>query len=177
MTFSASWVKWAEFSHSSDQSEAPDGDAPEQPPGWGGPAPLKQAPRARRPISARDPDAPPCLRSRAAMQLSAQESRRALFFFFCVLLRSCHTYKNDATERLFTHAGAPVPLMELQSNASLNRARAGGRGAGGSAHDRAGKLDSSVGAKDPLWSKMICWDADHERVISLRERKRAGPPK
>ncbi|XP_004078458.1 sclerostin domain-containing protein 1 [Oryzias latipes] len=104
------------------------------------------------------------------MQLSAQESRRALFFF-CVLLRSCHTYKNDATERLFTHAGAPVPVTELQSNASLNRARAGGRGAGGSAHDRAER--SHVGCRELRSTKYIS-DGHCTSINPIKELVCAG---
>ncbi|RVE63144.1 hypothetical protein OJAV_G00164770 [Oryzias javanicus] len=48
---------------------------------------------------------------------------------------------------------APAPELELQSNASLNRARAGGRGAGGSAHERAER--SQVGCRELRSTKYI----------------------
>ncbi|MEQ2193865.1 hypothetical protein XENOCAPTIV_016450 [Xenoophorus captivus] len=73
------------------------------------------------------------------MHLRAHASCRSLLLL-CILLRSCQAVKNDATERMFSHV-SPAPVAELQSNASLNRARSGGRGQGGgaTAHERVGE--------------------------------------
>lgn len=64
----------------------------------------------------------------ATMRLSAHEPCRALLLLL-VLLRTCRAFTNDATELLLPHVSPPVP--EPSSNASLNRARSGGRAAGG----------------------------------------------
>lgn len=73
------------------------------------------------------------------MHLGAYESCHSLVVL-CILLRSCQAFKNDATELLFSHVSAPVP--EVQSNMTLNRARNGGREAGGAAHERGGEWRS-----------------------------------
>lgn len=77
------------------------------------------------------------------MHLSAHEWGQALVLL-CILLRSCQTFTNDATELLFTHVNAPVP--EAQSNVSLNRARSGGRAAAAAAHERGGKRSGGCSA-------------------------------
>lgn len=64
-----------------------------------------------------------------------------LVFLFCILVRSCQAFKNDATEIIYSHVGTPV--QDAPSNASLNRARNGGRGAGNTAgNDRVGEYCS-----------------------------------
>ena len=84
------------------------------------------------------------------MHLSAQESCHSLVLL-CILLRSCQAIKNDATELLFPHssasagASASSPAPEAQSNVSLNRARTGGRGAGGAAQERGGEWVGGAG--------------------------------
>lgn len=70
------------------------------------------------------------------MRLSAYESCHSLVLL-CLLVRSCQAFKNDATEVLFPQGSASAP--EVQSNVSLNRARSGGRGAGGAERDRGGE--------------------------------------
>ncbi|TNN27302.1 Sclerostin domain-containing protein 1 [Liparis tanakae] len=73
------------------------------------------------------------------MHLSACDSCQSLVLL-CVLLRSCQAFRNDATELLFSRVTAPQPVPpEVQSNVTLNRARTGGRGATGGAHDRGGE--------------------------------------
>lgn len=76
----------------------------------------------------------------ANMHLSACKSCH-LVFLFCILVRSCQAFKNDATEILYSHVGTPV--QDARSNVSLNRARNGGRGAGNTAgNDRVGEYCS-----------------------------------
>lgn len=75
----------------------------------------------------------------AIMHLSAWESCH-MVFLFCILLRNCQAFKNDATEILYSHVS--TPLQDAPSNVSLNRARNGGRGAGNTAHERAGEYFS-----------------------------------
>jgi len=48
-----------------------------------------------------------------------------LLFLLCFLMKSCHAFKNDATEELYGHMVASP--HETPNNASLNRARNGGR--------------------------------------------------
>lgn len=67
------------------------------------------------------------------MYINAPESCN-LMFLFCFLIRSGLTLKNDATEIFYSHVVSPVEDSSTQSNASLNRARTGGRGF--TAHDR-----------------------------------------
>uniref|UniRef100_A0A3Q3VQQ1 Sclerostin domain-containing protein 1 n=1 Tax=Mola mola TaxID=94237 RepID=A0A3Q3VQQ1_MOLML len=84
------------------------------------------------------------------MHLSAYESCHSLLVL-CILLRSCQAFKNDATELLFSRVSAPVP--ELQSNVTLNRARNGGRGAGGATLDRGER--SQIGCRELRSTKYI----------------------
>lgn len=80
------------------------------------------------------------------MQVRAHESCRSLIFILAfILLRSCQAVKNDATERMFSHV-SDAPVAESQSNASLNRARTGGRGQGSGAaqNERGGELTGGV---------------------------------
>lgn len=72
------------------------------------------------------------------MHLSACESCHYLLVL-CVLLRSCRAFRNDATELLYSRVTEPPAPPEVQSNVTLNRARNGGRGAAGGAHDRGGE--------------------------------------
>lgn len=55
-----------------------------------------------------------------------------------MLLKSCQTFKNDATEMLYSHV--PNPVEETPSNISLNRAINGGRSLGNTAQERSGEL-------------------------------------
>ncbi|XP_042632767.1 sclerostin domain-containing protein 1b isoform X1 [Cyprinus carpio] len=48
-----------------------------------------------------------------------------LLFLLCFLIKSCHAFKNDATEEFNGHMGASP--HQTPNNASLNRARNGGR--------------------------------------------------
>ncbi|XP_020513504.1 sclerostin domain-containing protein 1a [Labrus bergylta] len=84
------------------------------------------------------------------MHLSAYESCHSLVVLF-ILLRSCQALKNDATELLFSHVSAPAP--EVQSNATLNRARNGGRGASSGAHEREER--SQIGCRELRSTKYI----------------------
>ncbi|XP_047454948.1 sclerostin domain-containing protein 1a [Mugil cephalus] len=104
------------------------------------------------------------------MHLNAHESCHCLFLF-CILLRSCQAFKNDATELLFSQANAPV--QEVQSNVSLNRARTGGRGAGGSgaANDR--HEQSQVGCRELRSTKYIS-DGHCTSINSIKELVCAG---
>jgi len=65
------------------------------------------------------------------MYINAPESCNFMFLF-CFFIRSGLTLKNDATEIFYSHVVSPVE--DTQSNASLNRARTGGRGF--AAHER-----------------------------------------
>lgn len=65
------------------------------------------------------------------MHINAPESCNFMFLF-CFLIKSGLTLKNDATEIFYSHVVSPVE--DTQSNASLNRARTGGRGF--TAHER-----------------------------------------
>ncbi|XP_026226149.1 sclerostin domain-containing protein 1a [Anabas testudineus] len=84
------------------------------------------------------------------MHLSAYESCHSLVIL-CILVKSCQAFKNDATEVLFSHGSAPVP--EVQSNVSLNRARTGGRGAGGAEHHRGER--NQIGCRELRSTKYI----------------------
>uniref|UniRef100_A0A4W4E6T5 Sclerostin domain-containing protein 1 n=1 Tax=Electrophorus electricus TaxID=8005 RepID=A0A4W4E6T5_ELEEL len=59
------------------------------------------------------------------MHVNAPESCN-LLLLFCFLLRNSLALKNDATEMLYSHVADPVE--DAPGNASLNRARSGGRG-------------------------------------------------
>ncbi len=58
-----------------------------------------------------------------AMPLNTCEYQ--LLFLLCFLIKSCHAFKNDATEVFHGHM-ATSP-HQTPNNASLNRARNGGR--------------------------------------------------
>ncbi|XP_043114948.1 sclerostin domain-containing protein 1a isoform X1 [Puntigrus tetrazona] len=75
------------------------------------------------------PQAVGCLTSN--MYINAPESCNFMFLF-CFLIKSGLTLKNDATEIFYSHVVGPV--QDAQSNASLNRARSGGRAF--AAHER-----------------------------------------
>ncbi|XP_005739305.1 sclerostin domain-containing protein 1a [Pundamilia nyererei] len=102
------------------------------------------------------------------MHLSAHESCHSLFLF-CILLRSCQAFKNDATELLFSHVSAPVP--EVQSNVSMNRPRTGGRGAGSAAHDRSEQ--SQIGCRELRSTKYIS-DGHCTSINPIKELVCAG---
>ncbi|AWP15694.1 putative sclerostin domain-containing protein 1-like [Scophthalmus maximus] len=102
------------------------------------------------------------------MHLSAHESCHSLVLF-CILLRSCQAFKNDATELMSSHVTAPVP--EVHSNVSLNRARTGGRGAGGAAHDRGDQ--SQVGCRELRSTKYIS-DGHCTSINPIKELVCAG---
>ncbi|XP_029928427.1 sclerostin domain-containing protein 1a isoform X2 [Myripristis murdjan] len=102
------------------------------------------------------------------MHLGAHESCHALFLF-SILLRSCQAFKNDATEMLYSHVSAPV--QEAQSNVSLNRARNGGRVAGGAAHDRAER--GQIGCRELRSTKYIS-DGQCTSISPIKELVCAG---
>ncbi|XP_069576804.1 sclerostin domain-containing protein 1a [Brachyistius frenatus] len=106
------------------------------------------------------------------MHLGARDSCHSLLLV-CVLLRSCQTFKNDATELLFSHVSAPVPapVPEVQSNVSLNRARTGGRGAGGATHDRGER--SQIGCRELRSTKYIS-DGHCTSINPIKELVCAG---
>uniref|UniRef100_A0A1A8F512 Sclerostin domain-containing protein 1 n=2 Tax=Nothobranchius korthausae TaxID=1143690 RepID=A0A1A8F512_9TELE len=101
------------------------------------------------------------------MHLRAHEPCRSLFLF-CVLLRSCHAFKNDATE-LLSRVSMPVP--EVQSNASLNRARTGGKDAGGSTRDTGDR--SQIGCRELRSTKYIS-DGHCTSINPIKELVCAG---
>ncbi|XP_056613303.1 sclerostin domain-containing protein 1a [Triplophysa dalaica] len=82
------------------------------------------------------------------MHFNAPESCNFMFLF-CFLLRSGLTLKNDATEMFYSHVVSPVE--DAQSNASLNRARTGGRGF--TAHERGERVP--VGCRELRSTKYI----------------------
>ncbi|CAJ1062915.1 sclerostin domain-containing protein 1a [Xyrichtys novacula] len=84
------------------------------------------------------------------MHLSAYDACHSLLVLF-ILVRSCQSLKNDATELLFSHVSVPVP--EIQSNVTLNRARNGGRGASSAAHERGER--SQIGCRELRSTKYI----------------------
>ncbi|XP_029959144.1 sclerostin domain-containing protein 1a [Salarias fasciatus] len=102
------------------------------------------------------------------MHLITHESCHSLFLL-CILLRSCQTFKNDATELLFSHTSVPVP--EVQSNVSLNRARTGGRGASGAAHERSDR--SQIGCRELRSTKYIS-DGHCTSINPIKELVCAG---
>lgn len=147
----------------SDQSEPPNRTAPER-------LPVREADRLHKsgrlspctassisalpvgPTSTTTPRVEETSSPAASMHLGAYESCHSLVVL-CILLRSCQAFKNDATELLFSHVSAPV-VAEVQSNVTLNRARNGGRGAGGAeAADAAngGGGECGVTAESLVW--------------------------
>ncbi|XP_037532624.1 sclerostin domain-containing protein 1a [Nematolebias whitei] len=103
------------------------------------------------------------------MRLSAHEPCQSIFLL-CILLRSCQAFTNDATELLFPHASPPVP--EPLSNASLNRARSGGRAAGGGgAQDRSDR--SQIGCRELRSTKYIS-DGHCTSINPIKELVCAG---
>ncbi|XP_076006381.1 sclerostin domain-containing protein 1a [Genypterus blacodes] len=104
------------------------------------------------------------------MHLSASESCQCLLLL-CVVLRSCQAFKNDATELLFSHVNAPAPEPEPQGNVSLNRARSGGRGAAGAAHDRGER--SQIGCRELRSTKYIS-DGHCTSINPIKELVCAG---
>ncbi|KAM4581414.1 sclerostin domain-containing protein 1a [Odontesthes bonariensis] len=102
------------------------------------------------------------------MRLNTRESCHSLFLF-CILLRSCQAFKNDATEQLFSHVSEPV--QEVQSNVSLNRARSGGRGAGNAAQDRGER--SQIGCRELRSTKYIS-DGHCTSINPIKELVCAG---
>ncbi|KAM9310705.1 sclerostin domain-containing protein 1a [Pholidichthys leucotaenia] len=101
--------------------------------------------------------------------LSPQELFHSLLLF-CILLRSCQTFKNDATELLVSHVGAPAP--ETHGNVSLNRARTGGRGgAGGPVQDRGEQ--SQIGCRELRSTKYIS-DGHCTSINPIKELVCAG---
>nr|XP_055052997.1 sclerostin domain-containing protein 1a isoform X1 [Misgurnus anguillicaudatus] len=81
------------------------------------------------------------------MYINAPESCN-LMFLFCFLIRSGLTLKNDATEMFYSHVVSPP---EDAQNASLNRARTGGRGL--TAHERGERVP--VGCRELRSTKYI----------------------
>lgn len=101
------------------------------------------------------------------MHLSACESCH-LIFLFCVLMRSCQAFKNDATEILYSHLATPV--QDPPNNVSLNRARTGGRGAGSGAQDRD---RSQLGCRELRSTKYIS-DGQCTSINPIKELVCAG---
>ncbi|XP_028326840.1 sclerostin domain-containing protein 1a [Gouania willdenowi] len=87
----------------------------------------------------------------------------------CVLLRSCHSFKNDATELLFTRVTAAAP--DVTSSESQNRARSGGRAASGGSHDRADQ--SQIGCRELRSTKYIS-DGHCTSINPIKELVCAG---
>ncbi|KAM3873662.1 sclerostin domain-containing protein 1a [Diretmus argenteus] len=104
------------------------------------------------------------------MHLRAYESCHCFFFLFCILLRSCQSFKNDATEILYSHVSAPV--QDVPSNVSLNRARNGGRGAESTAHDRSAER-GQVGCRELRSTKYIS-DGQCTSINPIKELVCAG---
>ncbi|XP_058503917.1 sclerostin domain-containing protein 1a [Solea solea] len=88
----------------------------------------------------------------------------------CLLLRSCQSLKNDATELLFPHVTAPLS-EQPHSNVSLNRARTGGRGASGAAHDRSN--GGQIGCRELRSTKYIS-DGHCTSINPIKELVCAG---
>ncbi|KAM8869749.1 sclerostin domain-containing protein 1a [Spinachia spinachia] len=103
------------------------------------------------------------------MHLSACESCHYLLVL-CVLLRSCRAFRNDATELLFPRVTVPAP-PEVHGNVTLNRARNGGRGAAGDAHDRAER--GQVGCRELRSTKYIS-DGHCTSINPIKELVCAG---
>ncbi|KAG7469632.1 hypothetical protein MATL_G00130950 [Megalops atlanticus] len=102
------------------------------------------------------------------MHLNTCESCHFLFLF-CILLKSCQTFKNDATEILYTHVDNPV--QETPSNISLNRARNGGRGFGNTASERTER--AQVGCRELRSTKYIS-DGQCTSINPIKELVCAG---
>nr|XP_023658324.1 sclerostin domain-containing protein 1 isoform X1 [Paramormyrops kingsleyae] len=91
-----------------------------------------------------------------------------LIFFFCIILKNCHTFKNDATEILYTQVLTPV--AEAPSNTSLNRARNGGRSLGNTER----RVDrSQVGCRELRSTKYIS-DGQCTSINPIKELVCAG---
>ncbi|XP_054903204.1 sclerostin domain-containing protein 1a [Poeciliopsis prolifica] len=105
------------------------------------------------------------------MLLHAHASCRSLLLL-CVLLRSCQAVENDATERVVSHV-SPAPAAELQSNASLNSARTGGRGQGGGAAAQERGDRSQIGCRELRSTKYIS-DGHCTSVNPIKELVCAG---
>ncbi|XP_061119478.1 sclerostin domain-containing protein 1a [Conger conger] len=97
--------------------------------------------------------------------------RRACHFFFfsCLLLKTCQTFKNDATEVLYSHVVNPV--QETPSNVSLNRARNGGRSVGNTGQERSER--TQVGCRELRSTKYIS-DGQCTSINPIKELVCAG---
>ncbi|KAJ8354514.1 hypothetical protein SKAU_G00220810 [Synaphobranchus kaupii] len=90
-------------------------------------------------------------------------------FLFCILLKSCQMFKNDATEVLYSHVVNPV--HEIPSNVSLNRARNGGRSIGNAAQERSDR--TQVGCRELRSTKYIS-DGQCTSINPIKELVCAG---
>ncbi|XP_023835549.1 sclerostin domain-containing protein 1a [Salvelinus sp. IW2-2015] len=104
------------------------------------------------------------------MHLSACKSCH-LVILFCILVRSCQAFNNDATEILYSHVGTPV--QDAPSNVSLNRARNGGRGAGNTAGNDRVDQRSQVGCRELRSTKYIS-DGQCTSINPIKELVCAG---
>lgn len=101
------------------------------------------------------------------MHLSARVSL-LLLFCFCIHMKSCQAFKNDATEIIYSHVG--TQLQDAPSNISLNHARNGGRGAS-AAQDRAER--GQVGCRELRSTKYIS-DGQCTSLSPIKELVCAG---
>ncbi|KAG9345229.1 hypothetical protein AGOR_G00210650 [Albula goreensis] len=102
------------------------------------------------------------------MHLTTCESWHFLLLF-CMLLKSCHMFKNDATEILYSHVVTPV--QETPSNTSLNRANNGGRSFDNTPHER--RERTQVGCRELRSTKYIS-DGQCTSINPIKELVCAG---
>ncbi|XP_053322490.1 sclerostin domain-containing protein 1 [Spea bombifrons] len=93
-----------------------------------------------------------------------------VFYFACILFKSCLSFKNDATEILYSHVDKNTPENNANSS-SLNQARNGGRHPGNAATDRTGP--HQVGCRELRSTKYIS-DGQCTSLRPLKELVCAG---
>ncbi|XP_076833271.1 sclerostin domain-containing protein 1a [Brachyhypopomus gauderio] len=102
------------------------------------------------------------------MHTHTRESYK-LLFLFCCLMRNGLALKNDATEILYSHVADPVE--DAPGNASLNRARGGGRTLENAAQNRSDR--GTLGCRELRSTKYIS-DGQCTSVSPVKELVCAG---
>ncbi|KAJ1101394.1 hypothetical protein NDU88_006462 [Pleurodeles waltl] len=90
-------------------------------------------------------------------------------FLACILVRNCLSFKNDATEILYSHLVKPAPAV--LGNSTLNQARHGGRHPGHRSADRHSR--HQMGCRELRSTKYIS-DGQCTSISPLKELVCAG---
>ncbi|KAI4888752.1 hypothetical protein NFI96_012697, partial [Prochilodus magdalenae] len=105
--------------------------------------------------------------SRASVGMALDTGGFQLLFYFCVVLKTCGSLHNDATELLSAHV--PSTVQDPLSNVSLNGARDGGR----SVDDRVEIDRTQLGCRELRSTKYIS-DGQCTSVQAVKELVCAG---